>query len=609
MSAYTVTSQARGPILWERLGSALTAHNLWIAIAVFEVSLTLLSTFPGDVRRPLWSLLGGVVASAAMLAVVVGAWFLLLRHMSGLARVAATVPVLALAGLTRGAVLQWCLVSWGMSAPGASGMRYRIFGSIVVVTTGAFLGALVKVGIEEHRRRLEELQRLQKRLTLVLRQSEGELRRDQSEVIDQITSSLVTELSSLPSHAPALAANQLDRVAEQVVRPLSHELGAAAPTWQPPQPEQIRVSINWAQVWSKMASLSSLNPLGPAIVILVVIPSSSFNLGLRPALLLHLAAAALIYLGLAVLRRSIPTVGPGLPTVLRLAATTLLLVIACAPAAAYVWQMSPADLRAVHAVYALLVVPCVALLFAFFGAARAQQRAMDADLQGLVDETNWWVTRTRMVLWWQNGALARALHGPVQTAIVTAAARIRATADYETVDDGMLVSEIDDMSRNLAEVVMLRERPGGIRSQIADLAVTWRALVDVQVDLTASSSALIDGDPIVADIAANVIAEAISNASRHGAAHRVYIRVDAICGAELRLDGLAELHIEVGDDGSGRATNTAASGGLGTAQLDACALGWDYMNGEEGNLLRVRLPLLPASGNGADYEADTRVLN
>ena len=488
-------------------------------------------------------------------------------------------------------------------------MRYRIFGSIVVVTTGAFLGALVKVGIEDHRRRLEELQRLQQRLTLVLRQSEGELRRDQSEAIDQITSSLITELSALRSHAPALAANQLDRVVEQVVRPLSHELSAAAPTWQPPQPEQVRISINWAQVWSEMASLSSLNPLGPAIVILVVIPSSSFNLGLRQAVLLHFAAAVLIYLGLAVLRRSIPTVGPGLPTVVRLAATTVLLVIACTPTAAYVWWMSPADLRDVHALYALLVVPSVALLFAFFGAARAQQRAMDANLQGLVDETNWWVTRTRMVLWWQNGALARALHGPVQTAMVTAAARIRAAADYETIDDGMLISEIDDMSRNLAEVVMPRERPGGIRTQTADLAVTWRALVEVQVDLTDSSSALIDGDPIVADIAANVIAEAISNASRHGASHRVHVRIDTKSPAELHLDRLCELHIEVSDDGSGRATNSLASSGLGTAQLDSCALTWDYMNGEGGNLLWVTLPLLPASRTGADLGADTRVLS
>lgn len=600
MSVREVPSQALGPMRWDRLAQALTSRNLWLLIAAFEVCLTLLSTFPGDVRRPLWSAFGGVLASAAMLAVVGCAWLILLRHLSGFVRVAATIPVLALAGLARGAVLQWCLVSWGMSAPGASGLRYRIFGSIVVVATGAFLGALVKVGVEEHRRRLEDLARLQTRLSLVLRQSEGELRRDQSDVIDKITSSLVTELTSLRSHAPALAANQLDRVADQVVRPLSHELGAAAPTWQPPDPAQMRVSINWGQVWSEMASLSSLNPLGPAVVVLVVIPSSSFNLGLRQAVLLHVAAAVLIYLGLAVLRRSIPTVGPGRPTGLRLAATMVLLVIACTPAAAYVWWMSPPDLRGVHALYALLVVPFVALMFAFFGAARAQQQAMDSHLQEIVEETNWWVTRTRMVLWWQNGAIARALHGPVQTAILTAAARIRATAEHGTVDEGMLTSEIDDMSRALAEVVMPRERPGGIRTQVADLAVTWRALVEVQVDLTDSSSAMIDSDPIAADIAANVIAEAISNASRHGASRRVLVRIDA--------QGLRELRIDVEDDGSGSPANSPVSGGLGSAQLDACALEWDYMTGEQGNRLRVTLPVLPGSRPGTDVGSDAWVL-
>lgn len=600
MSSQKVPPLARGPVLWERLGPALTSRNLWIVIAAFEVFLTLLSTFPGDVRRPLWSVLGGALASAAMLGVVVSAWLLLLRRMAGLARVAATVPVLVLAGLTRGAVFQWCLVSWGMSEPGASGMRYRIFGSIVVVTTGAFLGALVKVGVEEHRRRLEELQRQQERLALVLRQSEGELRRDQSEAIDTITSSLIAELTSLRSHSPALAANQLDRVAEQVIRPLSHELGAAAPTWQPPQPAQTRISIDWGQVWSEMASLSSLNPLGPAIVILVVIPSSSFNLGLRQAVLLHVAAAVLIFLGLVVLRRSIPTVGPGLPTGLRLAATTVLLVIACAPAAAYVWWMSPPDLRGVHILYALLVVPFVALLFAFFGAARAQQQAIDAELEGLVRETNWWVTRTRMVLWWQNGALARALHGPVQTAILAAAARIRRNAAYGTADTGMLDSEIDDMSRTLADVVMPRERPGGFHQQVADLAVTWRALVEVQVDSSEASSTLIDGDPIVADIAANVIAEAISNASRHGASRRVVVRID--------VQSPAELHIAVDDDGCGRATIGEVRG-LGTAQLDACALEWDYRTVEQGNRLQVTLPLLLSRPPTADADAAVQMLS
>lgn len=601
MSAHGVPPQALGPMRWERLGQALTSRNLWLAIAIFEVLLTQLSTFPGDVRRPLLSICGGLVASTAMLAVVGGAWLLLLRYLSGPVRVVATVPTLVLAGLTRGAVLQWCLVSWEMSAPGAAGMRYRIFGSIVVVVMGAFLGALVKVGVEGHRRRLEDLARLQTRLSLVLRQSEGELRRDQEEVIEKITSSLVTELSPLRSYSPALAANRLDRVAEQVVRPLSHDLAAAAPKWQPPDPAQMRVSINWGQAWSQMASLSSLNPLGPAIVILAVIPSSSFNLGLTQAVLLHVAAAVLIYLGLAVLRRSIPTVGPGRPTGLRLAATTVLLVVACAPAAAYVWWMSPPDLRGVHALYALLVVPLVALMFAFFGAARAQQQAMDSHLQEIVDETNWWVTRTRMVLWWQNGAIARALHGPVQTAILTAAARIRATAEHGTVDEGMLSSEIDDMSRTLADVVMPRERPGGIRTQVADLAVTWRALVEVQVDLADSCSALIDSDPIVSDIAVNVIAEAISNASRHGASRRVLVRID--------VEALRELHIEVDDDGCGSPADSAVSGGLGSAQLDACALEWDYLTGEQGNRLRVTLPVLSASRPGADLAADASVLS
>ena len=215
---------------WEALGEALTAKRLWLLIAAFEMALTLLSTLPGDVRKPILNLTAGFVSSAALLVVVGCGWFVLLRHLTGIARVGAAVPVFIAAAGMRGYVLQWLLVAWGISQPGVDRHRYRVFVSVVVVLTGALVGGLVKVTVDEHRRRLEHLDALQAQLSLVLKQSEVRLRADQSSAIDRIARDLSLQLAQVGTATPAVAIDSLERMAADVVRPLSHELAATTPT-------------------------------------------------------------------------------------------------------------------------------------------------------------------------------------------------------------------------------------------------------------------------------------------------------------------------------------------------------------------------------------------
>lgn len=106
---------------WDRLGAALGSRNMWLGIAAVEAVFTLFSQMPTDTRRPVLNLTAGVISSAAVLAVIGCGWFLLLRQMTGIARVAAAVPILVLAGVARGVVLQSVLVGWDMSQPTIEG--------------------------------------------------------------------------------------------------------------------------------------------------------------------------------------------------------------------------------------------------------------------------------------------------------------------------------------------------------------------------------------------------------------------------------------------------------------------------------------------------------
>lgn len=580
---------------WERLGQALTAKRLWLLIAAFEMLLTLLSTLPGDVRKPVLNLTAGLVSSAALLAVVGCGWFLLLRHISGGARLVLALPLIVVAGAVRGTVLQWLLVGWGISTPGIAGYQYRVFSSIVVVVTGATVGGLVKVNVEAHRRRLEELEALQSRLNLVLSQAEVQLRADQSGVIARITSYLCEQLAQVRTASPEVVIDSLERMAADVVRPLSHELANAAPTWVPPEPETLTHRMDWSRVWGSIASPEAINPIGPALVVLAVTPSSVFALGISRGLLLHVVGAALIYLGLWALQRGVPVVAPQRSTPIRLVLTVALLVLACVPTAAATWLLSTEQLQAVNTKYVLFIVPIVALMFAFIGAARAQLRATDQTAVALVEETRWWVTRTHMVQWWQNGALARALHGPMQSVIRSAAGRLRVVAASGDAQPALIEAILADTAASLSRVVMASHSGDDDRSHLDNVSATWHPLVRIEHDVDASTLEVINADPVCEEILADIIAEAVSNAVRHGGARQVKISVSFDEG------GGEAITAQITDDGRGASLTpdmTDGSVGLGTTQLRTCALDWTYESSPGGNLLFVALPVLRATRAG-----------
>lgn len=623
MTAPTVTARGSQLVQWEALGRNLFARNVWLLTAFVTTVMPVLSTFPGDERRPLPSIAAGLVSTVAMLVVAWCGGVLLRRAPLGPALVAVGVLVVALAGAVRGWVLQWWLVTWGMSATGWDGYRYRVLGAVIAVVTFTVLGAMVKMGVDNHRRRVAELQATQESLTMVLRQAEGQAQSDQGTALVDVTSYLKEQLDQVAVSSPDVAVKSLDYIAEAVVRPLSHELAATVPSWRPPEPSSLKRTVSLSQVLADIASPAYINPLGPAVVWLIVTPQSSDTLGWGRAILMHVTASGLLFAGLSLLRRLPAGAVPGKTAPVRLAALGLLMMLVCVPAGISSWLFSPPPVKGVYAVYMIVVMPAVALLFSVWGATRAQQRAMDANLQALVDQTAWWVARTRLVLWWQNGALARAMHGPVQSVIHAAAHRLRVATQSGDGNPQLVRKTLAEVSNALASAVMAERVPGRLQEELTEMAAVWMPLVTIQVEVNESSAVLIDSDPVGAEITADVAAEAISNAVRHGGARFVSVTVEVFEARDVLL--------VVTDDGAGWQTTPrsaggsatdfegaegvedaaiAWSGGLGTAQLDTCALEWTYHRGVgagDGNQLSVRLPLVPLADTAIPLPLNPRL--
>lgn len=118
----------------------------------------------------------------------------------------------------------------------------------------------------------------------------------------------------------------------------------------------------------------------------------------------------------------------------------------------------------------------------------------------------------------------------------------------------------------------------------AELARDWDGVCGIAVEIGPDLPAALAADPACATLAIDVIAEAISNAVRHGGATSAWVR--------LRLVAPGRVLVHVCDNGSGIAPT--AGRGQGTARLDECEISWQ--RADEGGGVSLRCVLAPASG-------------
>lgn len=572
---------------WTTLGDALGSRNLWLVIAGIEIALTLLSQVPGDVRRPTLNILAGAISSAALLAVIWLGWVLLISRLSGVLRVVAATPIVVVAGVVRGLTLQWLLVEWGMSEPGLGGFQYRTLASVLVVTLGATTGALLKVAVDGHRQRLEDLAAEQERLALILEEAEAQVLIDQSGTLQEVSEYLTEQLATVKGSSPLLAIDSLETLVSSIVRPLSHELAATNPTWKPPEPSRSQSTLDRSRVWGSIASVGFIDPAGPAAFVLIVTPASIAVAGFKPALFLHFVVGALVFVGLWALRALAPRLGASQSLPIRLAITGAALMAACIPAAIATFFLSGPVSGFVNAIYIVVLIPLVALLWSFIRSARLQRREIDEAMTQVVEQTRWWISRTRMAGWWQRATMARALHGPIQTAIHAAAQRLRTALEHGDASDTLVQSALDGIRISLPTLIANDSVGRQVDDDLQVLVATWQPLASITVTLDHEAQDRLQRDVICGEICADIIGEAVSNAVRHGGARHIQ--------ADVQLATAEVLSIVVTDDGSGWDRSPVVEGqqqGLGSVQLETCALTWAYRRDGTWNHLLVELPIL-----------------
>lgn len=537
--------------------------------------LTSPEALPGSWRIAVLAL-GQLVFWAPLLAS--GVW---LRH-----RDAVSQSPLVLAALALGLLLRAVLVSGlldAMTDGPTLGWPMRLATSMLNIAPVFGWTAYIVSIMRERRRQVASLHSLRSDLERSVELVASGVRSRNEETIDRVRTRLIGELSALDGHDAHGSLALLQRTASDVVRPMSRELADALPPLEFSPSDAAPERVAWTAVLDHAASGRPFRPLVIAVLMCMPIlggvlldPRAAVGAALTVLSLFVFFAIANVAVGPLLGRWQVET---------RVVVLVACAMLAAALAGLVAWASVTHTSSAVASGVGIFVASTVVSL----GAAVITALGRDRDsLIGQLEESSQALKRNlvrwRQMQWFQQKALSRALHGPVQTAVNAAALRLdealqRGDVAGELVDEvrGELLQTLDVLHSPEATVVPLQV---GIDRIIG----TWDGVCDVDVRTEPAVELILDDDPPLRSCLLDILTDDV------GAA--VTRRKSTWIGATMTFDlDRSVVCLEVTSNGAAAGQPASTSRSPASLMLDDCALSWSRSESRAGHALSVLLPV------------------
>jgi glucose-6-phosphate-specific signal transduction histidine kinase len=217
--------------------------------------------------------------------------------------------------------------------------------------------------------------------------------------------------------------------------------------------------------------------------------------------------------------------------------------------------------------FGLVLRVAIAMLVVFLAMLDEHGRASRSRLAEVNSELEELVARLRRQTWLLHRSVALAVHGPVQSALVSTAMRLASSQRTQ--------ASVDDARRRLDQALTAisrqRHEDVSIDDALDDLRGLWQGIVRIDVDIDAAARARLAADTGLRRCVIEVCRESASNAIRHGRARAVAISI---------VESAGRIEVQVRDDGTG--LGSPSSAGLGTAMLNDTCLRWSLRDAEGG---------------------------
>lgn len=488
---------------------------------------------------------------------------------------------------------------WGIIA--FDGAIFRV---IIIVTVGIF-----GVSLRDYRMSIQELEVAQERLLETRHVGESAFQDERKTILARVTEMINEALASVSADRPAESERILRVAAEDVVRPLSHELAMSAPRFSAPNSGDTAVK-SWRTIRDEVTSTPIIRPILTAIAVTVF--SIRFTLSAPPEELVAgrgVADGAAVIVDFSSLGRSFVYLVTVFLSVwlssvvvnrltaryLRTASIAARLVVIVLSVFAVIGVMQLAVQLVIFVLpetslensfwLRLLAVIPIFLVAVAVGTVRVVAVRWSLTrhmLQETNDDLAWEVAKIREALWQQRRSISRALHGPLKSAINAGTIQIQAAAmQGEEVPPAVVDTVRANISAALGGLQAHSTEAVDLDHQFGLLKRTWAGVCEFHVDVPAGVLARLAADRVCAAATVDIVGEAVANAAIHAGAENAWI--------VLTMEGHRLLCITVRDDGKDGSGEPVP--GLGSQILDEVCTDWDLQVGASGSTLRASLPI------------------
>ena len=285
--------------------------------------------------------------------------------------------------------------------------------------------------------------------------------------------------------------------------------------------------------------------------------------------------------------RELPTLGavPALTAVFAVAfgvPHTLMLVLL--PASVPFFQASGPTVSVLSVSFSIAIAWAIAVVQIIERRRRiAEQELLDTNEQMQIS-----ISQMRQELWLYRRNLIWVIHGPLQSALISAALKLQAPEPLSAREMIDLRSHIDSAYATLDSADHVGP---DFSSFLTSLCQLWHGLCTITTSDPQDLTPRIDESLPTAAAATEIVREAVGNAIRHGGATTVVISLDS--------DDERLLSIVVTDNGTG--VVEGASPGLGSDLFDALAFRWSRETYTHGTTVRAEVAWVATSTLADDH--------
>jgi hypothetical protein len=533
------------------------------------------------------------IAQLLMIAVLRGARMTILRDTAARPRPWLTILTFALASTVVTAALGYLIKDRVVALPAENTFGYASNAAATFVVL--VISAVAADAFAQHRHQQDVLSEDRMHLEHVRAVVSQAITERQQVTVDQVSGQLTDAVDHLVVDSPEEAVETLRWAAQDLVRPLSHDLATNNIPFTPTFPADAPHGLNWPSVLRDATTGRPIQAIALALIstaLTVVYRVDKFGMGM--GLLASAADALAVWLGAVVANRILSAVAERLSPFARAANLTLALGVLGAVGVGVQRVLLP-----VHGTPGTLLLNIAITIFigwalALLRATRYQLDHTDVEILELRHELEWEIARANQTQWQQQRALARALHGPLQSAVNAAALRIDAA-----VRNGSVTTDLVDAERT-SILDALGYLPTAAADRIPDLELdfrriqgTWAGLCDIAITMPDAVLANIAADPACSSAVTDIVTESCANAIRH--AHATSISVSITQPESQRLVTLVI-------DNDGTPLDPTSPAGLGTALINDVALEWHLQANSGVTRMTAILPTAVGPTRGTERE-------